>query len=180
MSSAVGPELYGLSPAAWFSAVGLPLDASEVEEARGYLAALGVGGVAAVEPVASWAHAERIIRNPGWDAAWWDREESERRGLMARCFGLHGEAATLDHLSLSAGVEHEVIHGAAAVAAARCGVSDAALIRAAAGAASMAAHGRVLARLAEVGEQHLFMRKYRLFEGGRWPLGLVGGVFHLF
>lgn len=176
----VKPELYGLSPAAWFSAVGLPLDASEVDEARGYLWALGLGEGVRVEPVASWDHAERIIRNPAWDDAWWEREEAARRALMARCFELHGEARTLDHLSLSAGVEHEVIHGAAAVAAGRQGVADPALVRAAAGAASMAAHGRVLAQLAGEGEQHLFVRKYRLFEGGRWPLGVVGGAFHLF
>ena len=174
------PELYGLSPAAWFSAVGSPLDPSEVEEARGYLAALGMGPGVRVEPVASWQHAERIVRNPAWDSTWWEREEAERRALMARCFEAHGEARTLDHLSLSAGVEHEVIHGAAAVAAGRAGVADPALVRAAAGAASMAAHGRVLAQLSGEGEGHLFVRKYRLFEGGRWPLGVVGGAFHLF
>lgn len=176
----VAPALYGLSPAAWFSAVGLPLDACEVDEAQDYLAALGMKRTPRVEPVASWAHAERIIRNPAWDVAWWEREEQERRELMARCFALLGEGAALEQLSLSAGVEHEVIHGAAAVAAARAGVSDAALIRAAAGAASMAAHALVLARLARAPEDHLFVRKYRLFEGGRWPLGLVGGTFHLF
>jgi hypothetical protein len=73
-----------------------------------------------------------------------------------------------------------VIHGAAAPAASRMGVADPALTRAAAGAASMTAHGRALAQLAETGDAHVFMRKYALFEGGRWPLGIVGGVFHLF
>jgi hypothetical protein len=176
----VAPALLGLSPAAWFSAVGLPLDACEVDEARDYLSALGLPMAPRVEPVASWEHAERIIRNPSWDGTWWEREEHERRTLLARCFALHGEGVALEQLSLSAGVEHEVIHGAAALAASRAGMSDPALIRAAAGAASMAAHGLVLARLAKAREDHLFVRKYRLFEGGRWPLGLVGGVFHLF
>lgn len=171
---------YGLSSAAWFSAVGLPLDACEVDEARDYLEALGMRRVPRVEPVASWAHAERIIRNPAWDSAWWEREERERRELMARCFSLHGEGAALEQLGLSAGVEYEVIHSAAAVAAARAGVGDPALVRAASGAASMVANALVLARLAGAPEDHLFVRKYRLFEGGRWPLGLVGGVFHLF
>ena len=72
------------------------------------------------------------------------------------------------------------IHGAAAIAAERDGVADAALVRAASGAASMALHGAALARLAGQGAEHLFVRKYALFESGRWPLGVVGGLFYLF
>ena len=30
------------------------------------------------------------------------------------------------------------------------------------------------------GPEHLFVRKYALFESGRWPLGVVGGLFYLF
>ena len=44
----------------------------------------------------------------------------------------------------------------------------------------MALHGATLARLAGQGAEHLFVRKYGLFESGRWPLGVVGGVFYLF
>jgi spermidine/putrescine-binding protein len=35
------------------------------------------------------------------------------------------------------------------------------------------------ARPAGCGPDHLFMRKYRLFESGRWPLGVLRGAFHL-
>jgi hypothetical protein len=176
----VNPQRYGLSSAAWFSGCGLPLEVSDLADARSYLESLGLSPRTPVEPVASWDHAERIIRNPAWDTAWWEREEAERRALMRRCSERLGDAAALESLSLAAGAEHEVIHGAAALAAARAGVADQALVRAAAGAASMAAHGLSLARLAEVGDQHLFVRKYALFEGGRWPLGIVSGVLHLF
>lgn len=176
----MNPRLYGLSSAAWFSACGLPLEQTDLADAREYVEALGLSTRTPIEPVASWTHAERIIRNPGWDSSWWEREEAERRLLMRRCAERLGEAAALDSLSLAAGAEHETIHGAAALAAARAGVADQALVRAAAGAASMAAHGLSLARLAEAGESHLFVRKYALFEGGRWPLGIVSGALHLF
>jgi hypothetical protein len=43
----------------------------------------------------------------------------------------------------------------------------------------MALHEMTLARLAGCGPDHLFMRKYRLFESGRWPLGVLRGAFHL-
>ena len=176
----MNPQLYGLSSAAWFSGCGLPLEASDRRDARDYLDALGLHARIAIEPVASWEHAERIIRNPNWAVSWWDREEAERRDLMRRCVARLGESAALESLSLAAGAEHEVIHGAAAVAAARAGMADQAPVRAAAGAASMAAHGRSLARLAGVPDTHVFVRKYALFEGGRWPLGIVSGPLHLF
>ncbi len=166
--------------AAWFSACGLALEASDVREVAGYLAELGADAATRVEPVASWDQAELIIRSPMWEPAWWEREEAERKRLLEQCIDRLGRAAALETLGLEASVGHDLIHGAAAVAAARSGVSDPALIRAAAGSASMAAHGHALARLAGAGVDHFFMRRYRLFEGGRWPLGVVDGAFHLF
>jgi hypothetical protein len=44
----------------------------------------------------------------------------------------------------------------------------------------MALHAATLARLAGQGPDHLFVRKYALFESGRWPLRVVAGAFHLF
>ena len=166
--------------AAWFSACGLPLEASDVREVAGYLAELGADAATCIEPVASWDHAELIIRSPLWEPAWWEREETERKRLLKLCIARLGQATALETLGLEASVGHDIIHGAATVAAARSGVSDPALIRAAAGSASMAAHGHALARLAGTGADHFFMRRYRLFEGGRWPLGVVDGAFHLF
>lgn len=178
MTPAAAPA-HALS-AAWFSACGLPLEASDLREAVGYLAALGAGAATRVEAVASWDHAELIIRSPMWEPAWWEREEAERKRLLEQCIARLGRETALETLGLETSIGHDLIHGAAAIAAARGGVSDPALIRAAAGSASMAAHGQALARLAGAGVDHFFMRRYRLFEGGRWPLGVVDGAFHLF
>jgi len=169
-----------MAPGAWFSACGLPLEPSDLSDARAYLDALGVPPATRIDPVASWEHAQLIIRNPAWDTLWWNREEAERKHLLAECVSKLGEATALDQLSLTAGFEHELIHGAAVLAAARAGIADPALTRAAAGAASMAAHGRALAQLAAAPDSHMFVRRCGMFEGGRWPLGMVQGVFHLF
>jgi hypothetical protein len=40
-------------------------------------------------------------------------------------------------------------------------------------------HEFTLARPVGCGPDHLFMRKYHLFESGRWPLGVLRGAFHL-
>jgi hypothetical protein len=75
---------------------------------------------------------------------------------------------------------NEALLGAAAVAAARAGCADAALIRVAAGAASYAAYQARLARAADAPSTHPFMRKYALYCGGRWPLGVYDNAFAIF
>jgi hypothetical protein len=45
---------------------------------------------------------------------------------------------------------------------------------------SLACHQAGLVRVAGAGDDHAFQVKFRLFAGGRWPLGLVGGRFYLF
>jgi hypothetical protein len=168
-----------LADAAWFACLGLPLTASERSDARAYLDALGYPH-ASIQTVASWREAERAARDPNWDTQWWAREDGERERLMQRARERLGSAALLDRLSAATELATEVIHGAAARAAERDGIADAALTRAASGAASMALHTAALSRLAGEGGAHLFMRKYALFEAGRWPLGIVSGAFFVF
>jgi len=91
-----------------------------------------------------------------------------------------GRAVLLDRLSAVTELAAAAIHGAATAAGERDGIADAAIIRAAAGAATMALHEAALVPLAGQGSDHLFMRKYALFAAGRWPLGTVRGVFYLF
>lgn len=172
--------LPNLADAAWFACLGLPLAPADEREARDYLDALGYPAQARICGVTSWKAAEAVARDPGWDQTWWAREEAERSRLMALGQEELGRDALLERLTAATELASQSIHGAAAIAAERDGVADAALVRAASGAASMTLHGAALARLAGQGPAHLFMRKYRLFESGRWPVGVVGGVFYLF
>jgi hypothetical protein len=155
---------------AWFSALGEPLDEEEKRELAAYLAGLGMAGAIAVRQAASWQEAGAICRAPSNE--WWRAEEDERARLE-RSAGL--DPADPDWLALN-----DVLHGAAAVAAARAGCADAALIRVAAGAASHAAYQARLARAAGAASGHPFLRKYALYCGGRWPLGLYHGRFSIF
>ena len=61
-------------------------------------------------------------------------------------------------------------------------MEDEELIRAAVGAASQAIYqaGLLLAAENEEDQNHPFALKYRLFESGRWPIGVVGNSFHIF
>lgn len=155
---------------AWFSALGEPLGAAEAADIDAYLAALGLVPELPPLAVTSWAQAAAIARTPA--ERWWGAEEAERVRLERT---VRLDPADREWLALT-----DALHGAAAVAAARSGCADQGLIRAAAGAATYAAHQYRLARAAGAGNDHAFVRKYALFSGGRWPLGVYGGRFAIF
>jgi hypothetical protein len=164
----------------WFARLGLPLLSCELTACRAYLESLGYSNATRIERVAEWQRAEAIVRDPSWDSGWWQRESEERDRLSNELRVRFGPVAALERLSAATELASETIHAAAALAAARDAMNDEALLRVACGAATMTLHESVLARLAGCDCEHLFMRKYRLFAGGRWPLGVLSGTFHLF
>ena len=173
-------DALGQTSANWFCCLGRPLRGDELENARAYLRALGYPDDVPIRQVQDWAAAERIVRDPQWDRAWWEREQRERERLSLLTRGRLGTDAALDRLSAATDLAVNAIHDAALQAGASCGGASAALKQAASGAGAMALHEAALAQLAGCDHGHLFVRKYRLFESGRWPLGVVGGTFHLF
>jgi hypothetical protein len=167
---------------AWFTRIGSPLSATDAAQARDYLSALGYPETLPIEHVSRWPDAERVVRDPEWDTAWWRGEQQERDRLMVEVRRRLGVRSAIERLTAATELTADAIHAAALAAAAQAvtDVADAALIRAAAGSATMALHEVALARLAGCGPDHVFVRKYRLFESGRWPLGVLRGAFHLF
>lgn len=184
-----GDELDGLRAVArlsrlvgrigWFNAVGQPLEPSEIADAAEYVAGLGFPdvGIAAVE---DWQGAAAAAQAPDWREDWWLAEEQIRKALLDEALASNPEhdlMVALTHVSTRAS---EVAHGLAAVSAARFGVADEALIRVAAGAAAQAAYQAALVLATDGEADHPFAVKFRLFEAGRLPLGIVGSTFNLF
>ena len=177
----LSPVLPNHADAAWFACLGLPLSACGPARCACLSGRRSTTRRTRRSPrLPDWKRAEAITRDPDWDRTWWAREEDERERLMRVARDRLGRDALLERLTAATEMASQAIHGAAAIAAERDGVADAALVRAASGAATMALHGAALARLAGQGPEHLFVRKYALFESGRWPLGVVGGLFYLF
>jgi hypothetical protein len=162
-----------IGSASWFAACGEPLTEGEVEDTLLWLRALGLT-VHAIEGVASWAEAARLAQSPEWSRAWWEAEDRERARLHALAASAFGETALLGALSRVTEAATRVLHGAAAVAAARAGVADPTLTRVAAGAATQACYQAALALTAGADGLHPFAAKYRVFLAGRWVLGVVG------
>ncbi len=156
--------------AAWFSTLGEPLGAGELTDIETYTLALGLPLNAPPLRVQSWQQAAEVLR--GETGEWWALEEAERARLE--------QTVRLDSAAPAWIRVNDRLHGAAAVAAARSGCSDAAMIKVAAGASSYATYHYHLAMAAECGPDHAFIRKYALFSGGRWPLGIYDGRFAIF
>jgi hypothetical protein len=173
--------LHDIRAASWFAALGEPLTQAERWEAQAYLAALGMRnfGIAAI---ADWAEAARTAQSPAWSHEWWDREEQERQRLLALAGASADQNKVLSELSEATEAASALVHGAAAIAAARASVADQSLIRVAAGAATQASYQAALAELAlgKDAAEHAFIIKFRLYQAGRWPLGIVGDRFYLF
>lgn len=153
---------------AWFSALGKTLRDEERSDVAAYLAALRIR--APIRTVDTWQEAGELCRQRSDE--WWNAEEGERLRLE--------RTARLDPADRQWLALNEALHAAAAHAAERAGCTDSALIYAAAGAASHAAYHARLAYAAGAPADHPFARKYVLYRGGRWPLGLYGGEFRIF
>jgi hypothetical protein len=163
----------------WFAAVGQPANDAEAATARDYLAGLGLADLS-IEWVAGWRAAERVTKAPDAADAWWQAEEDARQALLAQVRRTIADADYLAAMNRVVLEATEIVMGPAAVAASRDGIADQALTRVAAGAAAQACHQAALALAAGASDDHPFALKFRLYAGGRWPLGAVGAKFFLF
>ena len=164
--------------AAWFAALGEPLTDGDRADAGAYVKALGLDTLT-LGLAHDWPEAERALKAPDWSTVWWDREEAERRCLLAKAETRYPERALWTALTELTTETGDIVHGKAGVAAARMGGAAKASIHVAAGAAAQAAYQLALARLARDAASP-FESKFRLFAAGRWPLGVAGSTLVLF
>lgn len=167
-----------LRAAAWFAALGEPLTDGDRADADAYARSLDLGTLL-LGQARDWPEAERVLKAPDWSPIWWDREEAQRRQLLAEAEARYPERTLWTALTELTTEVGDTVHGKAGVAAARMGGAAKASVHVAAGAAAQAAYQLALARLAEDAASP-FESKFRLFAAGRWPLGVVGSTLVLF
>lgn len=163
----------------WFFMLGEPLAPGEAAKVEGYLRGLNLEA-RPLEALADWSGAGAVIKSANWDPSWWEAEQREAKHLHERATRAHGEDGVAQRLATVLERTMAAVHGAAAVHASRMECCDAALIRAAAGAAGQALHLAELAELSGESAAHPFLLKRALFAGGHWPLGIVNGNYYLF
>ena len=163
----------------WFTRVGERLTPRDKAVAKAYVEALGFPE-AEIAEVADWSEAAFAATNLDVDTPAFEAEEQLRSGLTAEALELMDEDLLTFALTHLSGTIAEIVESAAADAALRAGYDDEETIRAAAGAAIQAAHQAALVLAAGVEDDSAPAHKFRLFEAGRWPLGLVGTTLHIF
>lgn len=165
---------------AWFSRVGFPLEPDERRHVAAILEAFDYRPDTPIDVAATWNDAAQVLRGQEWDNRWWDSEEEGRERLWDTASERLIESELSARLTAMTGSMADPIREGAGNGAARAGITDTGLIRAATDAASLAAHQQCMAHLAGAPAGHYFHHKFKLFAGGRWPFGVVDGRYIVF
>ena len=174
----------GLENIPWFSNLGEPLTPGAREIAMLYLDGLGFPD-ADVAILVDWEDAAAAAEHQDWHAPAWEAEELLRSDLAVRALEQLSEEALNIGMTLIAQKVSGPAKEAMEQAAFLWDMEDEAAQTLAVGAAVQAANGAALVLLAASdpqfdSEKHAFTAKFRLFEFGRWPVGVIGQSFNLF
>lgn len=163
----------------WFSRIGQPLDREERELAQRYLDMLGFPD-ASPAMVEDWTEAGDAADSIDLNSEGWEVEEQLRADLSHEALDYFDEDTLGDTLTYVTETAGPVVVEAIGSAASLWPVEDDAVIEAATGAAVQACYTAALVLAAQAVEEHPFALKFRLFELGRWPIGLSGRSFNIF
>lgn len=190
---AVAPFVAIASDMPWFRSLAEPL-ANDVREAAHALVE-GLGFPEAFPAVAGeWEDAAAALETLDYNSPAWEAEEMERArltGLLVEGLGEEVFELVMTHIAQAIS---EPVALAAEEAQEFLRIDDEAFMPAITGAAAQACHQAVLVLLAAGMDSlhgdpdeppvdtdtHPFMLRFRLFERGRWPLGITGNSFNIF
>ncbi|MFN3958544.1 MAG: hypothetical protein ACK4NP_01375 [Parvularculaceae bacterium] len=168
----------------WFSNLGEPMSRGARAAARTYADGLGFPD-AEVAILVDWDDAAAAAEHNDWNSPAWEAEELLRADLTARALDLLSEEALKIAMTLIAERVAEPAREAMEQASYIWDVEDEAQQQLAVGAAVQAAHQAMLVLIAAMdpdfdAEDHPFTAKFRLFEFGRWPVGVTGSSLNVF
>ncbi|MBI1180386.1 MAG: hypothetical protein GC201_07490 [Alphaproteobacteria bacterium] len=163
----------------WFGRIGQPFDRGDEEVARRYLDMLGFPDAAPLT-VADWEEAADAASNLDLNSEAWEVEEQLRADLSREALNYFDEDTLTHVLSYVTERAGPVLVESIASAASLWPVQEDEVIEAATGAAVQACYQAALVLAAQAVEEHPFALRFRLFEMGRWPIGLSGRSYNVF
>ncbi|MGE0409694.1 MAG: hypothetical protein AB7P23_10615 [Amphiplicatus sp.] len=180
----VGRFARGLAALPWFANLGEPLTPGARAVAERYAEGLGFPD-AGPAILVDWEDAAAAAESLDWHSPAWEAEELLRADLTGRALALMSDEALALAMTMIAERVVEPATEAMEQASAIWDISGAAERQLAVGAAVQAAHQAALALIVANdpdfdAETHPFAAKFRLFEFGRWPVGIIGRSFNLF
>lgn len=163
----------------WFRALGERPTPEVTRLARDYLDGLGFPD-AELALILSFEEAGDAAESLDWDSPAWEVEEQLRAGLVVDALALIDEEGLGVALAHITSTTSDGLQEAMENLAALWDVEDETLITAATGAVVQSVYNAALLLAAGGEESHPFALKFRLFELGRWPIGVHGRSFNLF
>ena len=168
----------------WFRSLGDPASDKLRAEAEDYTSALGFPDAYPIF-LTDWEDAASAAETQDFNSASWEAEEQARAVLTEALVNTMGEDTfelVMSHIQEKVS---EVIGYGAEEAAENLHIEDEQFIAAAIGAGAQAAHQAALVMLTgvdsgEVDEEHPFTARFKMFEAGRWPIGILGSSFSVF
>ena len=168
----------------WFANLGEPLTPGARAVAETYLEGLGFPD-ADVAILVDWEDAADAAESLDFQSPAWEAEELLRADLTARALDQLSEEALRLAMTLIGERIADPAKEAMKQASFIWDMEDEASQRLAVGGAVQAANQAALALIAAAdpdfdADNHPFAAKFRLFEFGRWPVGVAGQSFNLF
>lgn len=163
----------------WFRHIGDPLDESLVADCRGYVEGLGFPE-ADPAVIVLWEEAKGVLESTDLNPPAWEEEEQLRAALVAAACETVDEAELTLVLDFIAGVAAQAAETGAEDMRRFLQIDDESFLRLATGAGAQICHQAALVLAGDGGGDHPFSLKYRLFEHGRWPLGIIGSSLNIF
>ncbi|MCB2112278.1 MAG: hypothetical protein R3C42_04825 [Parvularculaceae bacterium] len=173
-----------LSRIPWFANLGEPLTPGARATALAYSQGLGFPD-AELAILVDWDDAAAAAENIDWNSPAWEAEELMRADLTGAALEFLSEDALQIAMTMIADRVSEPAREAMEQASFIWDVEDDAQKQLAVGAAVQAAHLASLVLVAAAdpdfdADDHPFTAKFRLFEFGRWPVGVIGSSFNIF
>ncbi|WP_281299912.1 MULTISPECIES: hypothetical protein [unclassified Iodidimonas] len=163
----------------WFRAVGDPMSKALMADSQSYCDALGFPEAQpAILPL--WEDAAGAAESIDLNSPAWEAEELMRMAV------LQDALAEVDEETLELVLTHIAAKAAQSAEAAAQEVrdflliDDEAFVRAATGAAVQMCHQAALLLASGGDPDHAISYKFRIFEHGRWPVGIMGGTLNIF
>jgi len=163
----------------WFARIGEELAPETIKNSRDYLEALGFPESYPAE-VPDWQDAVSCLETNDWNSPAWEAEEQLAASLITEALEFIEEDVLEVALTNITGKASEIITNAVENASIKWGVEDEELLRAAVGQAVQSCYQAALVIAAGQEEDHPFALKFRIYEGGHWPLGNAGNTLNIF
>lgn len=168
----------------WFANLGVPMTPGARAAARRYADGLGFPD-ADVAILVDWEDAAAAAEPNDWNSPAWEAEELLRADLTTRALAVLSEDALRIAMTMIADRIAEPAREAMEQASFIWDIEDEAQQQLAVGAAVQAAHQALLVLIASAdpdfdANDHPFTAKFRLFEFGRWPVGVTGSSLNVF